>query len=134
MIGPGEFFETYVAPAIAEWRANPSSIRLATLALCELDNLAEHVIIHTNPRVRKGEVTQERDKLAGAKPELGLARDIHDTHKHGPLARKSASITKGQRPWSIPGGRLEVMSPRFGTTTINPSELVISDEQLHECI
>jgi hypothetical protein len=32
---------------------------------------------------------------------VSLARDVHDTHKHGPLTRKSATIKSGQRPQKV---------------------------------
>jgi hypothetical protein len=46
MIYPREFFDTFVLPAIEEWQLDHKNLRRAVIALCELDNLAEHVIIY----------------------------------------------------------------------------------------
>jgi hypothetical protein len=35
---------------------------------------------------------------------VGIARDVHDTHKHGPLTRRTARIKKGQGPRVVEWG------------------------------
>jgi hypothetical protein len=98
-MNPREFLDEYVAPAIYDsQKAGHENIRLATTAICELDNLAEHMILYLNPGTDRPGISRERERRAAAVPATGLARDLHDTHKHGPLARKSARITQGQRP------------------------------------
>src|SRR5262245_32156505 len=95
---PRDFWRDYVLPAIRDWENAPLNVRKATIALCELDNLTEHFIRHQKPELDKREVTAERDRLATIKQALGIARDVHDTHKHGELSRRSAQITRGQKP------------------------------------
>jgi hypothetical protein len=95
MAHPRKFFDTYVVPAVDAWQRDQRNERLAIQALNEIDNLAEHVLKHVNPIAS---VKHERDKLAAIRPSLGLARDAHDSHKHGLLGRKNAKITKGQSP------------------------------------
>lgn len=91
---PSAFWDQYVDPAIMDWFHHEGDIRRAKIALCELDNFAEHMILFLNPslKVMKG-VGRERDRLCSLVAELGIARDIHDTHKHGRLSRRSATIT-----------------------------------------
>jgi hypothetical protein len=88
---PNAFFAEYVLPAIADWKRQPTSIRLATLALCELDNLCEHWLRHEAPLTQQ-EVTLKRNELGKDKLFIAIARDIHDTHKHGGLNRITALI------------------------------------------
>lgn len=109
-IGPRDFYEMFVYPAIAQWRANPADIRLATIAICELDNLAERFILFENPAIDRAGLTCARDALCNSKHYLAMARDVHDTHKHGRLSRKSARIRLGQIP------RVE----RFGGLSSSP--------------
>ena len=35
-----------------EWRSDPLSIRKGTIAICQIDILVEHLILHTNPPVQ----------------------------------------------------------------------------------
>ena len=42
-IMPRQFLDEFAHPGIAEWRADPFNVRLATIALCQLDILAERV-------------------------------------------------------------------------------------------
>lgn len=53
--------------------------------------------MHRKPGATTPERTAERDRLALLEPILGVARDVHDTHKHGPLTRRSAQIIPGER-------------------------------------
>lgn len=95
-INPREFYDLFVDPAYREWRANPADVRLATILICEFDNLAERFILLSSPGVKRNEIGPLRDALCKRFPYLAAARDIHDTHKHGPLTRKSARIKRGQ--------------------------------------
>jgi hypothetical protein len=101
---PRQFFSDFVEPTIAEWRADPRNVRLATIALSQLDILAERFILQTSPKANREEVAAERDSIAGVRPFVGIARDVHDTHKHGPLTRGTAKITQGQRPRVVEEG------------------------------
>jgi hypothetical protein len=99
---PQKFLNDYVDPSINDWIAQPLSVRHAIIALGEIDNLAEHFIHHTNPTLRQ--ITQVRDTLGSAVHELAIARDVHDTHKHGALSRKTATITREQKPTQVQVG------------------------------
>lgn len=91
---PKAFWDQFVEPAIMDWFHHEGDVRRATIALCELDNFAEHMILFKTPSLASSKgVGRERDMLRGLVPELGIARDIHDTHKHGRLSRPSATIT-----------------------------------------
>jgi hypothetical protein len=96
-MNPRTFFEDYVTPAIADWQ-HEGSVRRATI------DLAEHTIIYSMPGLNRNGIRKERDRRATLVPALGVARDLHDTHKHGPLSRKSACITKDQTPQRIHHG------------------------------
>jgi hypothetical protein len=67
-------------------------ITAPTDALCQIDNLAEHAANHLAQNPGK-----YRDQLRQREPMLGIARDVHDTHKHGRLTRSNAEIKQGQR-------------------------------------
>ena len=56
------------------------------------------MILYLNPGIDRPGFTRERERYALLSPATGLVRDLHDTHKHGPLARKSARISKEQKP------------------------------------
>jgi hypothetical protein len=134
MVEPRTFFDTYVVPAVHAWQRDPRNERLAIQALNEIDNLAEHVIKHVNP---KASVKDERDKLAAIRPSLGLARDAHDSHKHGILGRKNAKITKGQRPQVVSFGGAVGSAP-VGVTPVGGSleelTLVLDDGSQHSVV
>jgi hypothetical protein len=48
MTNPRDFLDQFVLPAIEDWRFNAHSIRHVVNVVCELDNLAEHFILHCN--------------------------------------------------------------------------------------
>jgi hypothetical protein len=121
-------------------------VRLATTALCELDNLAEHFILYSTPGIDWDGVKAERKSISAQEPMVGLAKDVHDTHKHGRLIRKSAKITQGQRPqlgeWGLGINALPINAGPIGggmfrllvtldDGTAYPAELVISGDRLH---
>jgi hypothetical protein len=73
-MNPYEFLNGYVTPAITDsQRAGNEDIRLATIAICELDNFAEHAIIHLNPGIDRPSISKERDRYAALVPAVGLA-------------------------------------------------------------
>jgi hypothetical protein len=69
---------------------------------CQIDNLAEHFLLHIKPALKN--TSAERDRIAASNPIVGIIRDIHDTHKHGRLTRRNAKITKGQNPTVVHEG------------------------------
>jgi hypothetical protein len=98
---PRDFFNVFVSPALKVWRAEPLDIRLATNVLCELDILAEHFLQFTNPNITREQISKDRDALGASYALLAVARDVHDTHKHGRLSRRTALIRSGQRPTMV---------------------------------
>jgi hypothetical protein len=92
-----EFWDTFVAGAVQDWRDNPRDVRRATIALIELDNVVERLIQHQNPSISRGDISRERDRLGRLNQQLEIARDVHDTHKHGRLTRQTAKIRGGQQ-------------------------------------
>ena len=102
------FFEDFVVPAVKDWTIEPLSVRRATIAFCEINNLAEHFIGDQHPGADRKKINEEREKLVDLRISLGVARDIHDTHKHGKLSRKSARIRQGQPPQIHSYGQLQV--------------------------
>jgi hypothetical protein len=97
---PRAFFQAYVLPTLGEWSTDSCNIRRTVFALCQLDILAEHVVIHLNPGIEPNAVSAERRKLCVREPALELAWDVHDTHKHGALtkAKRVRRISRGQQP------------------------------------
>jgi hypothetical protein len=90
---PREFFDVFVQPAVDDWRRDKLDERRAIVAVVAIDNLAEHFAKYFG-RDEKS----ERARLGRLVPSLQIAWDMHDTHKHGKLSRKSATIKRGQRP------------------------------------
>lgn len=129
---PRQFFLDFVEPTVADWMAQPLGARHAIIALCEIDNLAEHFIQHTQPSLTK--VAHARDALGAMMHDLAIARDVHDTHKHGLLSRKSATITQGQKP--KPGRRDGAFSEGFsaGFQIGEPALVVIADDHAHHYV
>jgi hypothetical protein len=78
VLNPRQFFNQFVMPCVTDWQLDPLNIRKAVIAISQIDILADHVILHQHPDF--------------------TTRDVHDTHKHGPLQRPTATITTGERP------------------------------------
>ena len=97
-IDPQTFFDEFVRPSLDEAWSEPHSVRRAIVAICELDNLAEHFLLRIRPGINRQQLSEARDYLATQVPALGVIRDVHDTHKHGNLHRRTARISQGQRP------------------------------------
>jgi hypothetical protein len=91
-----KFYADFVLPTVHEWQNDPWNVRRAMLAVCEVDTMMERIILHENPHYDRDAVNQARESLRQKDQALGIARDVHDTHKHGALIRKTAVITQGQ--------------------------------------
>lgn len=129
-----DFWNIFVLPSLEDWERHPTCIRRATIALCELDNLTEHFLQHQSPGTTRPQVAAAREELGRVHSYLALARDIHDTHKHGALTRKTATISKAQRP-SVKhsGGALLNVSPlnSFAFNEPPAAVLIIIDDGGH---
>jgi hypothetical protein len=118
------------------------NVRLAMLAICELDNLLERCIqqasLNLSAPQLKAKVSEERNRLGIKFPFLGVARDVHDTHKHGQLHRPSAKVSQAQKPTTVchgGSGLLGFGSIGEGSLGEGPSEylvIVADDGRTHE--
>lgn len=127
---PLDFFETFVLPTVEEWRRSPLDARRATLALGQIDCLADHYLLHIDSAIAGVSIGAAREELRKAEAAVGLARDVHDTHKHGRLSRRSAIITQGQGPTTVHGGAF-FGGATFGEVTFaasTPSQLIVVDD------
>jgi hypothetical protein len=105
VLNPRQFFDQYVMPCVTDWQLDPLNIRKAVIAISQIDILADHVIIHQHPGFNRGQLANVRKAREQNTPIRLLVRDVHDTHKHGPLQRATATITTGERPkWERRGG------------------------------
>jgi hypothetical protein len=93
-----EFFDTHVAPAVNEWRAAPTDLRLAMIAAVALNQMADH-FWHGFQAVDPSRVFNTlnpkafRAGLASRNPHFALVRDVADAHKHVKLDRPIRAIT-----------------------------------------
>jgi hypothetical protein len=101
VLNPRQFFDQYVMPCVTDWELDPLNIRKAVIAISQIDILADHVIIHQHPGFTRGQVANVRKATEQNTPIRLLVRDVHDTHKHGPLQRPTATITTGERVLEI---------------------------------
>ena len=85
MLNPRQFLNQFVLPCVKCWERDPLDVRKAVIAISQIDILADQVT-----KLRKA---MEQNSLIRL-----LVRDVHDTHKHGPLQRATATITTGERP------------------------------------
>jgi hypothetical protein len=97
-VDPRQFFDQYVMPCVTDWQLDPLNIRKAVIAISQIDILADHVIIHQHPGFTRVQLANVRKATEQNTPIRLLVRDVHDTHKHGPLQRPTATITTGERP------------------------------------
>ncbi|MER9408177.1 hypothetical protein NKI36_29670 [Mesorhizobium caraganae] len=58
-----------------------------------------------------------------------MARDVHDTHKHGALGRKTATITQGQKPKQSRRGGAFSEAFSSGFQIGDPALVVVEDDQ-----
>ena len=104
MLNPRQFFDQYVMPCVTDWQLDPLNARKAVIAITQIDILADHVIIHQHPGFNRDQVGKLRKATEQNSPIRLLVRDVHDTHKHGPLQRATATITTGERPKLVRSG------------------------------
>ena len=97
MLNPRQFFDQYVMPCVTDRELDPLNIRKALIAISQIDILADHVIIHQHPGFTRVQLANVRKATEQNSPIRLLVRDVHDTHKHGPLQRPTATITTGER-------------------------------------
>jgi hypothetical protein len=98
VLNPRQFFDQFVVPCVKDWEDDPLSVRKAVIAISQIDILADQVIIHQHPDFNRVQLANVRKATEQHTPIRLLVRDVHDTHKHGPLQRPSATITTGERP------------------------------------
>lgn len=98
MLNPRQFFDQYVLPCVRDWQLDPLNVRKAVIAISQIDILADHVIIHQHPGFTRGQLANVRKATEQNTRIRLLVRDVHDTHKHGPLQRATATITTSERP------------------------------------
>jgi hypothetical protein len=98
VLNPRQFFDQYVLPCVRDWQLDPLNVRKAVIAISQIDILADHVIIHQHPGFTRGQLANVRKATEQNTPIRLLVRDVHDTHKHCPLQRPTATITTGERP------------------------------------
>ena len=107
VLNPREFFDQYVMPCVRDWQHDPLNIRKAVIAISQIDILADQFIIHQHPGFTRGQLANVRKATEQNTPIRLLVRDVHDTHKHGPLQRPTATITTGERPKLERGGAFQ---------------------------
>ena len=98
VLNPRQFFDQYVLPCVRDWQLDPLNVRKAVIAISQIDILADHVIIHQHPGFTRGQLANVRKATEQNTRIRLLVRDVHDTHKHGPLQRATATITTSERP------------------------------------
>jgi hypothetical protein len=98
MLNPRQFFDEFVMPCVKDWVDDPLDVRKAVVTISQIDILADHVIMHQHPGFTGGQLANVRKATEQNTPIRLLVRDAHDTHKHGPLQRPTATITTGERP------------------------------------
>jgi hypothetical protein len=101
VLNPRQFFDQYVMPCVTDWELDPLNIRKALIAISQIDILADHVIIHQHPGFSRVQIANMRKATEQNTPIRLLVRDVHDTHKHGPLQRPTAPITTDGRVLEI---------------------------------
>ena len=101
MLNPRQFFDQYVMPCVTDWELDPLNVRKAVIAISQIDILADHVIIHQHPGFSRVQIANMRKATEQNTPIRLLVRDVHDTHKHGPLQRPTATITTDGRVLEI---------------------------------
>jgi len=85
-------------PCVTDRELDPLNIRKALIAISQIDILADHVIIHQHPGFTRVQLANVRKATEQNTRIRLLVRDVHDTHKHGPLQRATATITTSERP------------------------------------
>jgi transcriptional regulator of met regulon len=96
-MNPRQFFDEFVTPCVEEWQLDPLNVRKAVIAISQIDILADVVLIHQHPGFTRRQLANVRKATEQNTRIRLLVRDVHDTHKHGPLHRPTATITTGER-------------------------------------
>jgi hypothetical protein len=109
VLNPRQFFDQYVMPCVEEWQLDPLNVRKAVIAISQIDILADQVIIHQHPDFTRGQLANVRKATEQNTPIRLLVRDVHDTHKHGPLQQATATVTAGERPFQVGTPVLEIV-------------------------
>ena len=104
MLNPRQFLDQFVLPCVKCWERDPLNVRKAVIAISQIDILADQLILHQHPDFTRDQVTKLRKEMEQNSPIRLLVRDVHDTHKHGPLQRATATITTGERPKLVRSG------------------------------
>ena len=97
MLDPRQFFDQFVVPCVKDWEEDPLNVRKAVIAISQIDILADNIIIHQHPDFNRGQIANVRKTTEQNTPIRLLVRDVHDTHKHGPVQGATATITTGER-------------------------------------
>jgi hypothetical protein len=97
VLNPRQFFDQFVVPCVKDWEEDPLNARKAVIAISQIDILADHVIIHQHPGFTRMQIANVRKATEQNTPIRLLVRDVHDSHKHGPLQRLTPTITTGER-------------------------------------
>jgi hypothetical protein len=104
VLNPRQFLDQFVLPCVKCWERDPLNVRKAVIAISQIDILADQVIIHQHPGFTRDQVTKLRKATEQNSPIRLLVRDVHDTHKHGPSQRATATVTTGERPKLVRSG------------------------------
>lgn len=94
---PSEFLDEVVRPNVAEFEANPGSIRHAHNAVAAVDALAARLYgwlkVNKPGTVTAGDDTLYRAELALINPDFGVLRDLAKANKHFELTRGKPTVS-----------------------------------------
>lgn len=99
MHNPRDYFERLVKPANDDWRDQMLAEHRARALAMFLDNMADVVFVHCNPKSQYNKQTYRdakkkyRDDLQKQTPEYGIIRDVADSTIHVHLDRKPRDLT-----------------------------------------
>lgn len=122
---PKDTLRVFTQPSIDDWAANSDSIRHAVIAICQIDILCEHFLRFG--LCDEKQFRAARDAFLARAPIFQLVRDVHDTHKHGPLGRFNATIKSGVPASQHVTGDSYVFSP-LGTEHTKTTALFVESE------
>ena len=97
------FFDTFVQPAVDDWRADTASLRKAMDVACHLNAMIDHFwhehkdINPANVFDQIESVGQFRHHICREHRQLGFIRDIANAHKHCELDRDGRSLTNSSQ-------------------------------------
>lgn len=101
-MSPGEFLDQIVAPNVADFHANPSSMRHAWSAVSTADALAAHIYAWCKsnaPALVTGinDDSHYRATLAARNSDFALLRDIAKAQKHVHLDRGNPQVANAEQ-------------------------------------